>query len=388
MTVDDPAFRLAIPMKSSTLQAQPNLVVFHVSCWIMGLIAFVQLMTVGAAMAFRTSSSATPEAVTRVVKEYVTVELKAPIVAQALELKGLTQAEMRALLSSVDEASLGESETLSTSPMIADPVIERLVNDARSARIASDNVAAMTKLEEAYLKEPKNSHVLYEMAVTFETMGINDTAADYYVKVFQLGPKAGSLFKKAASKIAKGLETNVTGLASLGAVRKMLPQKMPEGERRGITLSIAVAPGREFDPMLLQPTVHFFEKVDGKVVGANVEESELGRGNYWMDQPVNYQDGEEMVEVWYLVRNQDARGQFILGERKFYGFIAELYYDGKLVDIVPQPRTLSVEMLAQKVSGDPSWDPELDRLLKELEDRGAGDSILPQMPSDNGSQGR
>lgn len=365
-------------MENSSQPSQSNLGVFHVSCWIMGLIAFAQLMLIGAAMAFRTNPSLDPEVVTRVVTEYVTVE---PSGTNSVlpDYSNLTAEERMVII----KPKLGddfEPEVLATAPAMDDPVLERLVNEARTARISGDTVRAIIKLEEAQHMEPKNPHVLYQLALYHETYGTYDTAADYYVEVFKLGPlKAGSLWKKASTKIEKGLVTNITDLAALGAVREMLPQQLANGQRRGITLSISVAPGREIDPMLLRPSVTFFEKVDGKVARARIEESEQGRGNTWLNKPVNYHDGEEMVEVWYLARDQDAQEEYLFDKREFYGHVVELYYDDKLVDIKAHPRTLQVEMRSQQTAGDSNWDPELDQLLNALENRGAGDSILPQM---------
>ena len=329
-------------------------------------------------MAFRTNPSASPEVVTKVVTEYVTVEKKVAVAAPTSP--GLTEKEREIIIKGPQLGPVVEPAVLASAPQIDDPVLERLVNEARTARISGDTMLAILKLEEAQLKEPKNPHVLYQLALNHETLGTYDTAADYYVEVFSLGPlKAGSLWKKASSKIEKGIVTSITDLAALGAVRKMLPQQTPRGQRRGITLSISVAPGKEIDPMLLRPSVTFFEKVDGKIASAPIEESIEGRGNTWLDQPVNYHDGEEMVEVWYLARDQDAREDYLFNKREFYGYVVELYYDDKLIDIIAQPRTLHGEMRSQKAAGDAGWDPELDQLLEALENRGAGNSLLPNL---------
>ena len=56
-------------MKNSQRSRKLNLGVFHVSCWVLGLVAFVQMMAVGVAMAFRNQRA--PEAREGIVKEYV-----------------------------------------------------------------------------------------------------------------------------------------------------------------------------------------------------------------------------------------------------------------------------------------------------------------------------
>ncbi len=56
-------------MKNSRVSRKPNLGMFHISCWIIGLVAFVQLMSVGVALAFKNQQI--PQPGERIVKEYV-----------------------------------------------------------------------------------------------------------------------------------------------------------------------------------------------------------------------------------------------------------------------------------------------------------------------------
>ena len=186
--------------------------------------------------------------------------------------------------------------------------------------------------------------------------------------------KAGSLYEKAGLKLAVGLRPDVRDLAMLGWGRMATPQREANGEKRTLMLPVTVAPDREFDPMLLRPSVRFFEEVDGKIGPAIIAEGDSG--SEWITGIADWQDGEEMAEVWYFVPDQDTANGFLFGERKFYGFVAELYYDGQLVDIRAEPRTLLQE--AKKQPGIESYENELDGL--DLEDfGGAGDTLLPKM---------
>ena len=130
----------------------------------MGLVAFAQLMFIGAAMAFRTNPSTSPEVVTRVVTEYVKVASETPAPVAPVQ-KPLSDEERMAIIQLSNVGPIIESSVLASAPKMDDPVLERLVEDARTARIAGDTVRAIIKLEEAQQMEPENPHVLYQLAV-------------------------------------------------------------------------------------------------------------------------------------------------------------------------------------------------------------------------------
>ena len=137
-------------------------------------------------------------------------------------------------------------------------------------------------------------------------------------------------------------------------------------------MPVSVAPGKEFDPKLLDPRMNFFEEVDGKIQPAVITPD--GSGFEWVSAPVNWDDGEELAEVWYFVPDQDVREAYFSGERKFYGMVVELYYDGRLVDMMAQPRTLIKEMSYSK-GPEEGWDEDISPILEMIEN--ANGTLLP-----------
>ena len=239
------------------------------------------------------------------------------------------------------------------------------------------------KLEEAQTREPNNPNVLYELAVNFEELLVYDNAADYYKKVYDLGPlKAGSLFKKSALKLAQGVVPEAGGLAVLNAARKLEPQIDQKGERRSVNLAITTAPGREFDPELMNVEVRFFEESFGELRPANFNAADPeATGSQCISMPYDWKDGEEIIEVWYRIPPRDRGDRLLDGDRNYYGFVAKLYYDDKLLDIRAQPRTLVEELRTQRAASSSagSLDSELDSFLQELDNYSAGDSLLPNL---------
>ncbi|MDB4510074.1 hypothetical protein N9062_03625 [Akkermansiaceae bacterium] len=356
---------------------------FHVSCWVLGLAAFLQLMSVGVALAFQ--NQRTPEPEERIVKEYVVVPAArtAPVTVAPQKPKPIAVVpptslpELKKVLPDLESvARFAEEDVLSLPPPVLDPVVEALLKEARKARVGGDVLLSLTKLQEAELREPRDPNVLYGLGSTYEAFGIFDKARDYYYGVFKLGPDAGSLFEKASFKVAQGLVPDVKDLARLGWGRMTNPSQEANGERRTLILPVEVDTSKDFDPMLFTPRVRFYEDVDGQIGQAIIQQGDSG--SEWVTGVADWKDGEEIAEVWYFVPDQDPATGLLFGQRKFYGFVAELYYDGRLIDIRAQPRTL-----LREGSGESTME-ELQRELDnldglDLEDLSEGDSLLPKL---------
>ena len=353
--------------------------------------AFVQLMSVGVSLALKRQQIPQPEE--RIVKEYVVV----PGPPSALVTAGVEKPEPIAVLPPKPIAvvspkplpdskkvltdlesvtKVAEEDVLNLPPPVLDPIVEALLKDSRQARVGGDLIQALTKLQEAELREPRNPNVLYSLGATYEAFGIFDKARDYYYEVFNLGPNAGSLFEKASFKVAQGLVPDVKNLARLGWGRMTNPIQEQNGERRTLILPVEVDTKKDFDPMLFTPRVRFYEEVDGKIGQAIIRQGDSG--SEWVTGAADWKDGEEIAEVWYFVPDQDPATDLLFGQRKFYGFVAELYYDGRLSDIRAHPRTLLREGLGESTMEELQRDLDnLDGL--DLEDLSEGNSLLPKL---------
>ena len=378
-------------MKNSRVSRKPNLGMFHISCWIIGLVAFVQLMSVGVALAFKNQQI--PQPGERIVKEYVvapgppsalvTAGDEKPEPIAALPPKSIAVVspkplpESKEVLTDLESVTkVAEEDVLNLPPPVLDPIVEALLKDARQARVEGDLIQALTKLQEAELREPRDPNVLYSLGATYEAFGIFDKARDNYYEVFNLGPNAGSLFEKASFKVAQGLVPDVKNLACLGWGRMTNPIQEQNGERRTLILPVEVDTNKDFDPMLFTPRVRFYEEVDGKIGQAIIRQGDSG--SEWVTGTADWKDGEEIAEVWYFVPDQDPATGLLFGQRKFYGFVAELYYDGRLSDIRAHPRTLLREGLGESTMEELQRDLDnLDGL--DLEDLSEGNSLLPKL---------
>ncbi|NIP94087.1 MAG: hypothetical protein GWO24_11800, partial [Akkermansiaceae bacterium] len=260
-------------------------------------------------------------------------------------------------------------------PFIADPLVERLVQEAREARVRDDMRGAIVKLEEARQKAPEDPTVLYQFAEVFEAMGVYDKAADYYEKVFALGPReAGSLLELASHKLSHGFEQadRMEGKLTLGRIRQFNDKRVREGEKIILTVPIMAAPDRVIEDTLVKVDVFFFDKLDSRIR----EASPVSQREYkWLTEPVDWKDtGEELLQVTYFIPPGDGRDQHLLGERRYFGHVVELHYDGELLDHQAWPRTLARQRNVPEAN--PLFLPE--ELL--LEDLNEANPLLPPLP--------
>lgn len=380
---------------------------FSISCWVLGVLAFLQVMGVAVGLAVRSPQQVTgPDPEPKII--YVPIARAAEPVAApvpqtsrtavakeefAAETEVAGSTSLKSAIFQGEKPDFGEEEdpeaarpavartpsrALSRFPEVPDPVAERLVDEAREASLRSDHLAAVIKLQEALALEPNHPTVRYFMGRNFEAMGLWDQATESYLAVHQAGPiKAGVLWRKVARKLEQGIVPVLEGLANLGPVRTNPEQRNRIlGTKHSVVLPVAVAPSADFDSELLRPVVHFFEKQKGELKQVILPEN---AGFQWLEEPVDWADGEELVEVWYHIPLSDTQQQHLFGDREFHGFVAELYYDNQLLDIRAQPRPLVAEMRKGQADGPgDGWDPAWD----ELDHYEPGDPLLPALPAE------
>jgi hypothetical protein len=369
-------------------QTRSSDLVFRLSCWGLGVIAFGQLLAGGVALAVRTEKAREVRIVERLVPVTKIVNVPAPVVAQ-VQPQAPTLPPPVAL--APEPAPLPPPRPLGV-PAIADPIVERLVMEARKARLASDTASAIIKLEEAKEKAPEDANVLYETGLLFEEMAAYDprqvnNAADAYQAVLALGAeKAGSLFEMAARKLKEGiaLPGDMRGELRLGRVRIFPDDQFKDGERVVLTVPVQAAPG-------VNPGTDFGVQVEFyDTLILNGKKEIVPRGtestakDEWVTAPINFEVGEELLRVTYLLPPQDAQQKELFGKRSYYGQVVKLFYKGELIDSDPYPRHLSSLSFnsAQQQDQLPPADDQFPPMFLNTEENfdSAGGSVLPPIP--------
>src|SRR5438477_4798495 len=113
-------------------------------------------------------------------------------------------------------------------------VADRLRKQADAARESGDTVSALARLQDASQRDPKNSEVLTEMAMIYESIQNFDRSADTWRRVQQIGPSAGPLYELADMKLKTGVPTSTSASAPEPTVVARLDVTAPRGSVEGI----------------------------------------------------------------------------------------------------------------------------------------------------------
>jgi hypothetical protein len=362
---------------------------FQLACWGLGLIAFGQLLAAGVALAMRFEETREVVIEEKIITKLVEVEAPpTPAVERVVALPPLP-----------DMATTGELPPARPldAPEIADPVVERLVTEAREARVAEDMGSAIVKLEEAASIDPAEPSVHYELGLVYETMAAFDPtlaskATAAFQKVFEMGTsRAGALYSLAAKKLRDGisLPSDMRGKLALGRTR-IFKDATPGGDEQVIlTIPVRAAPQSEPNPQDFVIEVHFFdEDAKGEILPAlQVANEAANRSVEWPTAPIDWFGGEEAMRVTYTIPRSSASDEHLFGRRRYYGQVVELTYKNELIDSQAWPRHL-----ASRSQAKPSHDTEplfLDEdlpfdgsLLPPLEEL-PSEPVLPPFPGEN-----
>ena len=330
--------------------ATATLPVFPIACWALGGVAFLQLLVAGMALGARFEATRQVRIVEKEVTKLVMVPApaKSPAMAEAVVARPPLPDAPVTLPAA---ATLPPPSPLPT-PVIADPRSEQLLTEARQARVAGDMGLAIVKLEEARGRSPEDPNVQFELGLVHEAMGVFDTAAEHYEKVFQMGVAgAGVLYERAAEKLRDGFEPDVLlGKLALGRVRIFNDPHFETGQRVILSIPVQKAPGVEIELKDLSISVEFFNRSTRD--GIIPLEDKSWVSEKWVSERFEWAGGEETLRMTYLIPRLDEATEHLFGERTYYGQVVSLLYNGEVLDVQAWPRDLAARS-RQKAAGAP-----------------------------------
>lgn len=340
--------------------------------------AFFQLLVAGMALATRFEESREVRTVIKEVPKIVTVRVPVDPAPGAMNA-GSPVVSRPPLPPPVASLPLPPPSPVAT-PKTEDPRSERMVKEAREARVAGDMGLAIVKLEEALSQSPGDPVVHYELGLVHEQMGVFDTASAHYQKVFELGVSgAGTLYPLAGAKLRDGFgqPDAMLGKLSLGRVRIFKDPKNESGQRVLLTIPVQKAPGEDVDIAELAVSVIFFNRTsNGEIV--QLEEKSWVTEN-WVSLPFDWDGGEENLRMTYLIPDQDSQTEHLFGTRSYYGQVVSLLYKGEVLDVQAWPRDLAAKIPARPASGAGGMPPEIQDSLPSDFDPSLG--VLPPLPT-------
>lgn len=240
-----------------------------------------------------------------------------------------------------------------TAQPIADPILDRLVSTGEELRASSNMEGALQALREAETAIPDHPRVLGGLAATLSQMGLDGKAEVYWEKLYDLGPiRAGSYYQLAKRQIEGEVvpARDSTGkIMSIFAVDVVEQPAGNEGQRISLRVKIKADPAERptgEDSALL---VYFYDRVNGDSVDASTADTSY----LYPTEPYDWAtDGSETIIVDYHQPIFTEEQQLELGERTYYGYAIELYYQDVLQDTITMPEDIAAlrETLAPPIA--------------------------------------
>lgn len=369
----------------------PHTTVFRLACWLLGLMAFAQIWVAGIAMAKRMQQLRAPQATVVEAPRESQVKPRVPV-EEAYERPVLpplpsTLRERLAALGS-DPVPPPQDQSISpatprglATPPIADSEISRLVDEAREARVAGDMGKAIIKLSEAAARDGDEPNSQYELGRVHEEMGVYDTASKHYQNVFKMGTtKAGALYEAAARKLRDGFEqpNEMRSKLTLGRVRLFKDDAAAGGQRVVVTIPVQKAPSATVEAKDFELKVRFFDLARGKEPQPAADNAKID--TQWTSGPIDWVGGEESLRVTYQIPKLEGTDLHLFGDRKYYGQVVELYYQGELIDLQAWPRDLAARANQPQIHQRPGEADAPEFLPNDVLPPNFEPSVLPDKP--------
>jgi tetratricopeptide (TPR) repeat protein len=336
---------------------------FAIVCGLLGLVAFIQVVMVGVALASRVGE-------TRVVEVTEAGEVKVvyiPTIADALpEVEKQQPRSYDAILKAYGNTKDGtggadyqltpdkkipkrrnpgvgirpeQSSDLGRFMAIKNSRVEKLVEEAKSLHLSGDVVRAVLKLAEAEIIDADEPAIIYRRALIFEDMRNWERAADEYEKLLALGIEVGAYYEIATDKITNGVKNAPDVVPfQLGNV----VQRVSEDQLAArVVIPVRRITDREIEPSQIDVRIFFYDIVDNKEVEPVPQQREQNIHKRWVTEPTDWAGKtEESAEAVYQLPALELADVHLFGERRYFGHVVELYYKGELMDQYAYPGRL------------------------------------------------
>lgn len=245
-------------------------------------------------------------------------------------------------LPSIQPAS-GTASRPNPARAISNPQVKEMVEAARAVRKLGDMPAALESLRAADLREPNHPEILSEIAMTYEAMGLGEKSEATWRSVLAMGEQeAGGYYTLAKAKM-EGREaltkTTDRNPISLGACQIIPDKSVIKGQRLSLRVPIIAAPGAEIDPTQMDIHVYFFDKVGTDRIEPTRADPPTQN---WVTAPVDWKDGEEMVDfVYNMPELRPDQVRDLGGKRSYYGYVVKIFYQDRLMGLQAEPSSLA-----------------------------------------------
>ena len=225
---------------------------------------------------------------------------------------------------------------------------QELVERSRAAAAKGETDAAISLLEDAEAQVPQQPAALAEIAVQLEKCSAPARAVKLWERIHQFGTSAGVYYSAADAKMSllyaraaeSGTADGVLGPGKTGPLRfgKLASKELPHssGARRLFALSVPLQKTAEQEIKVKDVSIQvlFYDQINGHTL----ERTNATRNWKWSSAPVDWLD--ENVETLEIEYRQGAPLKPATEDRRYFGYVASLYYQDKLVDSKSEPPRL------------------------------------------------
>jgi hypothetical protein len=242
---------------------------------------------------------------------------------------------------------------LPESRALRDPEVLGALEAGIELRVKGDSVGALERLMEADELEPAHPAVQHELALVYRQLGREDKATALWAQVRSLGEAgAGDYYALADLELsarpqARAGQVPVLRFGEVEAMPRTPP--VPGSQEIVLRLALEAMPGAAIEVGAVQLAVYFFDLVDGREIDLTTADAPQPD---WVTAPVDWAGGlPEMVDFTYYQPPMSPEEEERWGFRRYYGFLAKLYYRDELQDVVAMPRTLTEYEMGGSNSG-------------------------------------
>lgn len=275
-----------------------------------------------------------------------------------------------------NDAIVGAAGVENPAHAITHPGARRMLALALEYRTSGNMPAALRALRDANTLSPSHPRILSELASTYTHMGLDEKAAEFWRSVYVLGAERAGAFYDLADMALKGNlleESAVTDtVLSIGEIETFRGSSVSEGEKVTLRIPILSRPGSAPNAADMAMLVYFYDTVNG----GDFAPTTATTNEDFVSIPYDWQEGNvEVIEESYFQPVFTEVEKKELGERKYFGYIIELYYRDELQQVTAEPKEL---MGLKPGEPDPDQLPDLDGSEARDDQIGPGGELFPQ----------
>jgi hypothetical protein len=225
---------------------------------------------------------------------------------------------------------------------------QELVERSRASAAKGETDVAIGLLEDAEAQVPEQPAALAEIAVQLEKCSAPARAVKLWERIHQFGISAGVYYSAADAKLSllyarateSGTADSVLGLGKIGPLRfgKLAVKELAHstGTRRLFVLSVPLQKTTEEVIKVKDVSIQvlFYDQINGNTL----ERTNATRNWKWSSSPVDWVD--EAIETLEIDYRQGPQTRSFSEDRRYFGYVASLYYRDKLVDSKSDPPRL------------------------------------------------